>query len=255
MSLSALEAIRIVLVGTSHPGNIGAVARAMWTMGLHRLALVAPVEFPCAEATARAAGADEVLYRASVHAELIDAIGDCTLVIGTTARERRLPFPEAMPRAAAARAVEAALAGTEVALVFGRERTGLTNEELDLCHLHVTIPTNPAFRSLNLASAVQVVSYECRLAALDAEVTAVSAGAVDAVHDPDPLASALDLDRLQEHLEAALVEIDYLDPDAPRLLRRRLRRLVSRLGLRTSELAILRGVLAAAQRQARLARR
>jgi len=148
-----LGRIRIVLVGTQHPGNIGSAARALKTMGLSRLVLVDPSRFPHAEADALAAGADDVLAGAEVHASLAQAIGDCRLVLGCTARSRRVALEEQPPREAAARAVAAAAGEGEVALVFGRERTGLTNDELQLCHGAVHIPANPDYSSLNLAAA------------------------------------------------------------------------------------------------------
>src|SRR5687768_1297518 len=159
---------RIVLVGTQHPGNIGSAARALKTMGLSRLVLVAPERFPHAEADALAAGADDVLAAAPIHDCLADALGDCRLVLGCTARSRRVALPEQSPRDAAARLLATAAEGGEVALVFGRERTGLTNDELQLCHGAVHIPANPDYSSLNLAAAVQVLSYELRMALLGA---------------------------------------------------------------------------------------
>src|SRR4249919_2692013 len=163
---SALGRIRIVLVGTQHPGNIGSAARALKTMGLSRLVLVAPSRFPHAEADALAAGADDVLAAADVHGSLAEAVADCRLVLGCTARSRRVALDEQSPREAATRALEAAAADGQVALVFGRERTGLTNDELQLCHGAVHIPANPEYSSLNLAAAVQVLAYELRMAEL-----------------------------------------------------------------------------------------
>ena len=162
-----MNAPRIVLVRTSHPGNIGAAARAMRTMGLAELVLVAPRAHPHAESVAMAAGADDVLEAAPRVETLAEAVADCRLVLGCTARSRRVPLEELSPRAAAARTRAAALAGTEVALVFGRERTGLENDELQLCHAAVHIPANPDYSSLNLASAVQIVAYEWRVAGLE----------------------------------------------------------------------------------------
>ena len=163
---SRLARLRIVLVGAQHPGNIGAAARAMKVMGLHDLALVAPERYPDPEAQARASGADDVLDAARVYGTLEEAIGDCTLAIGASARRRHMHWPLVDARSAAARAIELAR-DQNVALVFGRERSGLENAELDLCQLHLQVPTNPAYRSLNLAAAVQVVAYELRMAAGD----------------------------------------------------------------------------------------
>ncbi|MDX1434009.1 MAG: RNA methyltransferase [Gammaproteobacteria bacterium] len=244
MSEAVLGRLRVVLVETSHPGNIGAVARAMWAMGLGHLHLVRPGRFPAAEATARAAGADEVLYRARVHASLDDALADCVWVVGTSARERRLEWPRITPRAWAGQAIEESARG-EVALVFGREQWGLSNEELDRCHAVACIDSNPAFRSLNVAAAVQIFAYELRCA------TAAHAPRADGADVPDDPASAGELEGLYAHLEQALVDIDYLDPQAPKLLMRRLRRLYGRARLERAELNILRGVLAAAQRAAK----
>jgi TrmH family RNA methyltransferase len=160
-----LGALRVVLVETTHPGNVGAAARAMWTMGLERLELVRPVPFRCAEATARAAGADELLYQAGERDSLEAAVDGCAWVVGTTARRRRLGAPALSPREWAGRAAAAAR-DAEIALVLGRESSGLTNAEIDLCQALVHIPANPHYSSLNLASAVQVLAYEYRQAVL-----------------------------------------------------------------------------------------
>src|SRR5690606_27059580 len=152
----AAPRIRIVLVGTQHPGNIGSAARAMKTMGLHRLVLVAPERFPHPEAAALAAGAGDLLDAARVHATLADAVADCRLVVGCTARARRIALDEHQPPEAAMKVLGEARLGVETALVFGRERTGLDNAELQLCHAAVTIPADPGYSSLNLAAAVQV---------------------------------------------------------------------------------------------------
>lgn len=248
----ALASVRVVLVEPSHPGNVGAVARAMKSMGLARLCLVRPRAFPGAEATARAAGADDLLTAAALCEDLDEAIGDCAWVAATSARARHLPWPELDPAGCARTAL--AHAPAEVALVFGRERSGLTNPELDRCHAMVRIPTDPAFPSLNLGCAVQVLAYELRRGAL-AEAAGRRGSRPPPACERDPPARAAELGRLYEHLERALVEVGYLDPDAPRLLMRRLRRLFNRAGMRRSELNILRGVLSAAQQSARAARR
>ena len=230
---------RIVLIETSHPGNIGAAARAMKCMGLTRLYLVSPGRFPCAEATARASGADDVLAGAMVRDSLEEAIADCGLVIGASARQRRIPWPLLEPREAAARVLEAASADTDCALVFGREHSGLTNEEMELCHFLVTIPTNPGFSSLNLAAAVQVLCYELRQGA---GMAPARAGQRDA---RVPAATAEAMERLYEHLQQVMIGTGFLDPAKPRRLMRRLRRLFNRAGLDSQELQILRGFLAA----------
>ena len=242
--------IRIVLVGTQHPGNIGAAARAMRTMGLQRLALVAPRHFPHAEAAAMAAGAGEVLEGASVHADLAEAVADCRLVLGSTARDRRIALPQLAPREAAGRAVEAAAAEAEVALVFGRERTGLENHELQLCHCAVHIPSDPGCSSLNLASAVQVLAYEVRLALLEAG----GAEAAEVRHGDDP-ASHAEVEGFFAQLHDTLDQIDFHKGRNPDAAMRKLRRIFLRTDLRAGEVRLLRGVLADAQRMARLAGR
>ncbi|MGO1540764.1 MAG: RNA methyltransferase [Luteimonas sp.] len=242
--------IRVVLVGTQHPGNIGAAARAMRTMGLDRLALVAPRHFPHAEAAAMAASAGGVLERATVHAELAEAVSDCRLVLGCTARDRRIAMPQLAPREAAARVVEGAAASAEVALVFGRERTGLENSELQLCHCAVHIPSDPDCSSLNLAAAVQVLAYELRLALLEAG---------DAAQAPagggDLLASHAEVEGFFAQLHDTLDQIDFHKGRNPEAAMRKLRRIFLRTDLRAGEVRLLRGVLADAQRMARLAGR
>ena len=228
--------VRIVLVGTTHPGNIGAAARAMRTMGLDRLSLVAPREFPSPEATARAAGADDVLESARVCATLDEALAGCRFVIGASARLRALPWPAVTPREAAPRLLAEGAHG-EAAVVFGRESSGLTNEELARCHALLHIPTNPEYSSLNLAMAVQVVAYELRLAALEE-------GAPEQERT-DPLASAEELERFYGHLERTLVAAGFLNPANPRHLMLRLRRLFNRALPEENEVRILRGVLSA----------
>lgn len=236
----SLARIRFVMVNTSHPGNIGAAARALKNMGLARLYLVQPQLYPSAEATARASGADDLLARAVVCATLEEAVAGCAAVYGASARLRTLPWPLAEPREAAARATALAGAGEEVAFVMGREHSGLTNQELERCNALVHIPSNPAYSSLNVAAAVQVLAYELFLAAREP---------VAEPGDRDgPLATAAELAGLYEHLERVLVEIGYLDPGNPRQLMRRLRRLFNRAQLERMELNILRGVLTAIEK-------
>jgi tRNA (cytidine32/uridine32-2'-O)-methyltransferase len=230
--------VRIVLVGTTHPGNIGAAARAMCTMGLHRLSLVAPREFPSAEATARAAGADGVLERAGVHASLEEAVSGCGYVVGASARLRAVPWTPLSPREVAPRLIAESRRG-EVAVVFGRESSGLSNDELALCHGLLHIPTDPGYRSLNLGMAVQVVAYELRLAML------AEAGAGPLPEPIDPLATVDDLERFYEHLERTLVDAGFLNPANPRHLMLRLRRLFNRALPEEKEVRILRGILSA----------
>ncbi len=246
--LSSLNRIRVVLVETSHPGNIGAVARAMKNMGLSDLALVAPRAFPHAEATARASGADDLLARAWVMPSLDAAIADCSLVVGASARSRTIPWPLMLPRDCARRMQAEAAGGAKVALVMGREKSGLSNAELERCQVHVHIPANPDYPSLNLAAAVQVLAYELRMAALEAG-SALPAGKV--LERDQPLATAAEREGLYAHFERALAALDFYDPDNPRQLMRRLRRLFNRAELDRMEVNILRGILAAAEKAAR----
>jgi TrmH family RNA methyltransferase len=231
-----LRGVRLVLVDTSHPGNIGAAARAMKTMCLERLVLVRPAVHPSAEASARASGAADVLHTAQVCGELEEAIEGCGLVVGASARQRSLPWPLLAPRACAERVVSEAGAG-EVALLFGNEQSGLSNEELKHCHALVQIPTNPSYGSLNLAMAVQVLAYEIMVAA-GGETRLPTAREA-------PLARAEDLDYFFGHLERALVQCGFLNPANPRHLMQRLRRLYNRAELDENELNILRGILTA----------
>ena len=232
--------MRIVLVGTTHPGNIGAVARAMKNMGVFELALVEPLHFPHAKATARASGAVDVLENARVHDTLDAAVKDCVFVVGASARSRALSWPCLEPRDCAARLLEKS-AGGPVAAVFGPEKYGLTNAHLDLCDALLTIPTNPDFSSLNLAMAVQVLTYELRAAASDGKLP---------YYEPDaPLATNQELQHFYAHLEQVLTDVGFLDPDNPRHLMRRLRRLVIRAAPDKNEVNILRGILAAIEKQ------
>ena len=241
---------RVVLVGTQHPGNIGSAARAMKTMGLGRLMLVAPERFPDPDAYALSAGANDVLDRAEVHATLADALADCRLVIATTARQRTVPMPELSPREGAQKVIDAQAIG-EVALVFGRERTGLENEELQLCHAAICIQANPDYSSLNLASAVQVVAYEWRMAML-ARLDPPAA----AVPDPDDLpADHAQMESFFSHLGGFLDEIEFHKGKAPEMVTQRLRRLFLRASPDPRELRILRGILSDTQRLLRVTRK
>lgn len=237
-----LENIRVVLSATSHPGNIGAAARAMKTMGLTRLYLVNPKVFPAAEATARASGADDVLAHAVVCSDIGEALSGCQLVIGASARSRTIPCPVINPAESAGKAYSESGQG-EVAMLFGCERTGLSNAEIDRCQYLVQIPSNPEYGSLNLASAVQIICYEILVAH---ERT----GQCEVVPDYVP-ASADELERFYGHLEQALIELDFLDPANPRHLMRRLRRLYGRARPDDNEVNILRGMLTAAQQAAK----
>lgn len=244
MTDTALAKIRIVLVNTTHPGNIGGAARAMKNMGLSRLYLVAPKEYPSDKATWRSAGALDVLDQAVVVDTLEEAIAGCGLVVGTSARERRIPWPLLDPRQCG-ESVWSEAAHHEVALVFGREDRGLTNEELHKCNYHVHIPANPDYSSLNLATAVQVICYEVRMAFLQA-----TGGKSLSQHQWDmPPADPQSLDAYYQHLEQTLVELGFLDPANPKQTMTRLRRLYNRVRLDQMELNILRGVLTAVQNQ------
>ena len=242
--------IRIVLVGTQHPGNIGSAARAMKTMGLSRLVLVAPERAPDAESRALAAGADDVLAGAVTTGTLAEAVADCRLVFGCTARCRRVPLDELVPGEAAARTVAAAADGADAALVFGRERTGLDNDELQLCHAAVHIPADPAYSSLNLAAAVQVLAYETRLALLAGTPGQAASG--EGAVEPGQATHA-ELEGFFAQLAETLEAIDFHKGRAPASALRKLRRLYLRAAPTAAEVRLLRGVLADAQRMARLA--
>lgn len=234
--------IRVVLVNTSHPGNIGAAARAIKNMSLGRLYLVAPKEFPADRAVWRAANAADILDRAVVVETLDEAIADCGLVVGTSARDRTIPWPLLNPRECGEKVWHEA-AEHEVALVFGREDRGLTNEELHKCTYHVHIPANPEYSSLNLAAAVQVLTYEVRMAAL-ADKPGVYP--VNAQWDVPP-AKVKELELYYEHMEQALVDLGFHDRTNPRQTMTRLRRLFNRIRPDSMELSIMRGVLTAIQ--------
>jgi TrmH family RNA methyltransferase len=229
-----LDRVRFVLVGTTHPGNIGATARAMRNMGLGDLALVRPAVAPDdPEAQARAAGGADVLARATVHADLASAVADCALVIGTSGRRRSLDWPELGPREFA-QAAHALPAAARIAVVFGPERIGLDNEELARCTHLLFIPADPAYPSLNLAQAAQLVAWELRMAAAPAPGAPVARV---------PLASHAELEAYYARLEHALTANGFLDPDNPRHLMRRIRRMYGRAGLDQNEINILQGIL------------
>jgi tRNA (cytidine32/uridine32-2'-O)-methyltransferase len=228
--------IRIILIGTTHPGNIGAAARAMKSMDLKKLYLVAPKFFPHVEATARAAGADDILAQAKVTATLDEALSGCNLIVGTSARVRALPLRIISPRECA-EVIHKKFSSSEIAILFGRESSGLNNEELMRCHYHINIPTNPDFSSLNLASAVQIVAYE--LYSLINTTIQQKPG--------DDLAQAEEIAMLYEHLQQTLIDINFLNPNCPRQLMQRLYRLFNRAMLEQKEVNILRGILAQIQ--------
>lgn len=239
--------IRIVLVETSHPGNIGAAARAMKNMELDgeraTLYLVRPANFPHEDATVRASGAIDILDSAVVCDTLEEALAGTTLVFGASARTRSLPWPILPPRECAERVTQEP-DDSEIAFVFGRERSGLTNEELERCNTLLHIPTNPEFSSLNLGAAVQVVAYELLIARSENVIEPA-----EQVERDSPLSSADDIERLFEHLENTLVSVDFLDPENPRHMMRRLRRLFNRVELEQVEMNILRGILTAVDKK------
>lgn len=232
--MATLNDVRIVLVGITHPGNIGASARAMKTMGLLQLALVNPKQFPCAEATVRAAGADDILTQAWVGTDFVESLHGYHLIIGTSARRRSIAWPTLTPRECAEKI---ATTVGKVALVFGREQAGLTNQELDRCHYLVQIPTQTQFSSLNIAAAVQILAYEIFIQQQNDTV-------LKEAHCP---ASAEVMLGFYQHLEQTLVEIGFLDPQKPKRLTRRLHRLFNRAQPNDVEINILRGILTAIQ--------
>jgi TrmH family RNA methyltransferase len=244
VNLASTDQIRVVLVGTSHPGNIGAVARAMKNMGLTQLVLVNPLEFPHPEATARASGADDVLRRARVVGSVREAVADCGFVAATTSRDRDQYFRVLDVRDAAVRAVQETQRGP-VALLFGAERMGLTNEELEQAHVLVRIPASPEYASLNLSMAVQIVAYEVYRAR----------GARWSAQEPDtPLATPAEMELLYEHLGRVLEEINFRDRTAKGgHLMMRIRRFLQRAELDHNEVNILRGILTAVQAKRRRA--
>ena len=226
---------RFVLFEPTHPGNVGAAARAIKTMGFDQLVLVNPRCEIGSEAVARSSGALDVLEAATVVPALSDAVGDCGYIVGVSARRRTLNWPEFDPRGCAAEVVQA-VHDAPVALLFGPERAGLSNAELDLCHALVSIPSNPEYGSLNLAMAVQIIAYELRLAMPGMLTEAVSA------REPAPVQ---DMEYFYAHLQRALIAGGFLDPANPRHLMRRLRRLFNRARVDRNELNILRGMLSA----------
>ncbi len=233
---------RVVMVNTSHPGNIGAAARAMKNMNLSELWLVAPRSFPDDKARARAASALDILNNVVVVDTLEEALVGCEFVVGASARLREIPWPLLNPREMAEKMwALASLPETQsVAMVFGRENSGLTNEELQRCNYLVNIPANEQYSSLNIAAAIQVLCYEIHMKVyLETPIAELEA--------EFPLASNDDMERLYEHFEIALTELDFLKPDNPKQLMRRIRRLFNRSGVDKMELNILRGILSAAQ--------
>ena len=233
----ALTQIRIVLVNTSHPGNIGATARAMHTMGLSSLYLVNPQHFPDPDATARAAGGDGVLTQAQVVSSLEEALQGCGRIWATSALSRHLPWPIQTPKQAAPEMVAAA-SQQPVAVVFGCERNGLTNEELQACHYHIQIPTQPDYGTLNLAAAVQIICYEI-----------FSASHNPTAQDPPVLATFEEVNGFYGQLEQVIEQVGFLDRKHSGRLLQWLKRLLAKTQLEPKEVTILRGILTAISRR------
>ena len=251
-----LDQIRIVLVNTTHSGNVGAAARAMKNMGITQLVLVDPIAVIDGDAIVRASGASEILDSCVIVSSLEEAVAGCGLVIGTSARGRHIPWPLCSPRECGAKAKQAVANNNSVALVFGRESRGLTNDELHKCNAHVHIPTNPDFSSLNIAAAVQVMCYEMRMAALEenvAEGTSTSSVGQWGVEWDYEMAPHGDVERFFDHLKESLIDIGFLDPNTPKQLMTRLRRMFQRTALDKMEVGMMRGILAAVQRKAKVA--
>ena len=250
-----LDRIRIVMVNTSHAGNIGSAARAMKTMGLSNLWLVDPLEFPKRKdkADAMASGATDLVAQAHVVATLDEALAGCGLVLGASARQRRIPWPHVTAEKAAGLALAQA-ANSDIAILFGREQSGLTNDELQRCHVHLEIPGNPEYPVLNVASAIQVVCYELRkqwLAREDAPGAAPVQMPVELVRWDDEPAGADKLEQFFVHCEQTLLEIGFFEADTPKKLMARVRRLFMRARPDERELRMLRGILSSAQQAAR----
>lgn len=240
-NVSYLDNIKIVLVETSHTGNMGSAARAMKTMGLTNLCLVNPIIKPDSQSISLAAGASDIIKQAQIFLSLEAAVADCPLVIGTSARPRSLQWPNLTPKECGDKIIAEACRHAQVALVFGRERVGLTNDELQKCHFHVSIPANPDYSSLNLAMSVQVLSYEIRMSLLSAQEASIKLDEQDIneVHYPKDE----DIERFYQHLEQTLLQTGFINPHHPGQIMGRLRRLFTRARIEQQELNILRGIL------------
>jgi TrmH family RNA methyltransferase len=270
--LSSLGQIRIVLVEPTHPGNIGSVARAMKTMGLSRLVLVNPKKFPHPEASKLAAGAESVLLNAEVVQTASEAIGDCTMVLGTSVRDREVSWPTFSPRKTAAN-VDQHLSQTErqVAILFGRESSGLTNAEMDLCQSQIRISANEEYSSLNLASAVQIIAYELRMQLLGLDdgrrvrdggdcasdvcqvaKTSINSESSKASREREIIATKVQQSGHIEHLQKTLESLDFVRAKPPTVLMRKLTRLYGKANLTVEEIQILRGILSAVESKIRL---
>ncbi len=246
-----LEQIRVVMVNTSDSGNIGAAARALKTMGMSRLYLVDPADFPSAKATARASGAADVLHHAKVVSTLEEAVADCSLVVATSARLRSIPWPVMNPREFTT-LVSHEPDTSEIALVFGREDSGLSNEELRKCHYHVSIPGNEAYSVLNVAAAIQVICYELRMSLIEEQHLPQPSDQnlqmpLSVTQWDAPVCSAEDMERFFLHFEQTLLDINFFDPNNPRHILTRSRRLFSRTRLDRLEMNLMRGFLSKVQ--------
>ena len=238
------ESVRFILVGTSHPGNIGASARAMKNMGLKKMELVSPKDFPNETAFFRAKFATDILEEVIIHPDLKSTVSRAKLVIGTSARIRKVPWPIISPKEAAQEIINLCIKGEDnIAIIFGREDRGLTNKELGLCNLHVHIPTTEEYSSLNLSQAVQIIAYEIRLCALN------YSGAVGEQKWDVPLASTSEIERLIDHFNEVMQQVDFYHVDNPRNLLTRVRRFFKRSKIDHMEANIFRGVFAAIQKK------
>mgnify|MGYP003433636381 FL=1 len=249
-----LSHVRIVMVNTTLPANIGSALRAMKTMGLSKLVLVAPKTYPHPDIDALAAGATDLIEQVEIVETLADAIKDCHLVFGTSARSRTIPWPLLDARPAAEKSISAVVNDQQdVAVVFGREDRGLTNEELAMANYHVTIPVNTDYGVLNVAQAIQVICYEMRMATLAAVKSGEDEAATMPVTDTEsmqwdePLVTHEQMEQFYPHIEKMLAEIEFLDPKNPRLLPLRLRRLFGRIQLDRMEYHLLRGIFSRVQ--------
>ncbi|EGQ7706537.1 tRNA (cytosine(32)/uridine(32)-2'-O)-methyltransferase TrmJ [Vibrio cholerae] len=236
-----LERVKVVLVGTTHSGNIGSAARAMKVMGLSQMVLVDPQCQVDAQAIALAAGASEIALNAQIYPTLEAAVADCGLVVGTSARSRTLEWPMLEPRECGEKLISEANQHS-VAMVFGRERTGLTNEELQLCHYHVCVPANPEYSSLNLAMAVQLLSYEVRMAYLALQQSSQSS----TLQEEYPRHQ--ELERFYAHLEQVIMQTEFISAQQPGQVMNKLRRMFTRARPESQEINILRGILTSVQK-------
>tara|TARA_B100000530_G_scaffold329832_1_gene272359 strand:- start:255 stop:1013 length:759 start_codon:yes stop_codon:yes gene_type:complete len=237
------DSIKIVLVGTTHPGNIGAAARAIKTMGLRHLDLVCPKEFPSEQAIYRSKAAKDILENARIYQSLLESVKDCEMVIGTSARNRKVPWPVLDPKNASKEINSNVRNNSKVAIVFGREDRGLTNEELGLCNLHVHIPTNEDYTSLNLAQAVQIMTYEVRMSFIGEDNIES-----DQEWDVD-IATSDQTERLIEHMDELMQDVEFYDIENPRKLLMRVRRFFKRSGIDVMEANIFRGLFSTIQKK------